>query len=387
MKIDISQRLKALPPYLFVEIDRKKKAALKEGRDIIDLGIGDPDQPTPKFIIDGLSEAVSDPSTHRYALDAGLPELKTRVARWYKERFNVKLNPDTEILPLIGSKEGIAHLPMAFVNPGDTVLASNPSYPPYRGGPILAGGKVHDLPLLEENSFVPDLGAVPASTAKKARLMFINYPNNPTSACAEPGFFKDVVSFAAKNNIIIAHDAAYTEIAYDGYRPGSFLSAPGAKEVGIEFHSLSKIYNMTGWRIGFACGNESVIKGLSKVKSNIDSGVFNAIQRTAITALDGPKEFLEELIALYKERRDTLVGGLTSIGLKTFKPKATFYVWIKVPKGYNSTSFAGTLLEKSDIVATPGVGFGKYGVGFVRMALTVPVERLKEAVSRLKKAL
>ena len=387
MKINISDRLKALPPYLFVEIDKKKKAAISEGRDIIDLGVGDPDQPTPQYIIDGLNKAASNPANHHYALDAGLPALKDRIARWYRDRFNVELNPETEILPLIGSKEGIAHTPLAFVNPGDVVLAPNPSYPPYRGSTILAGGVVKDLPLLEENSFLPDLNSVPKDAAKKAKLLFLNYPNNPTGAVAEPSFFKEVVSFASKNNIIVAHDAAYTENAYDGYRPASFLEAKGAKDVGVEFHSLSKIYNMTGWRIGFACGNAEVIKGLAKVKSNMDSGIFNAIQRSAVTALDGPKEFLKDMNSLYQERRDCLVKGLNSMGWKVKSPKATFYVWAKVPKDQTSATMAELLLDKADIIATPGIGFGKYGEGYVRMALTVPIERLQKALSRLKKVL
>jgi len=384
MRIELSDRLKKLPPYLFVEIDRKKKAALEEGRDIIDLGIGDPDQPTPKYVIDALNQAANDPSTHRYALDAGLPELKNRIARWYRERFGVTLDPATEILPLIGSKDGIAHLPFAFVNRGDVVLIPNPSYPPYRGSTILAEGEVCDLPLREENAFLPDLTKITPSLAKRAKILFLNYPNNPTGAIANPEFFDRVIKFAAKNNIIVAHDAAYTETAFDGYKPSSFLASEGARAVGIEFHSLSKIYNMTGWRIGFACGNADIIRALAKVKSNIDSGVFNAIQRAAIAALDGPKEFLDDMRSLYQERRDILVNGLNSIGWQVPMPKATFYVWAKVPKGYTSASFAELALDKANVVVTPGVGFGKHGEGYVRMALTVPRKRLEEAVNRFK---
>jgi len=387
MRIEISDRLKKLPPYLFVEIDKKKKAALSEGRDIIDLGVGDPDQPTPKHIIEALYKAASDPATHRYALDKGMSELRNRIAAWYRDRFGVRLNPDTEILPLIGSKEGIAHIPLAFLNRGDVVLAPNPSYPPYRGGAILAGGVAFDLPLLEENSFLPDFTGIPNATLKKSKLLFLNYPNNPTGAVSDSSFFKDAISFASKNNIIICHDAAYTEIAYEGYKAPSFLSIPGAKELGIEFHSLSKIYNMTGWRIGFACGNENVIKALTTVKSNIDSGIFNAIQRAAITALDGPEKFLNDLRTLYQKRRDIVVEGLNSLGWNIVKPQATFYIWFKVPKDYTSTTFAEFLLEKADMVVTPGNGFGKYGEGYMRIALTVPDERLKEAITRLKKIL
>ncbi|MDP3790052.1 MAG: aminotransferase class I/II-fold pyridoxal phosphate-dependent enzyme, partial [Candidatus Omnitrophota bacterium] len=276
MKIEFSERLKKLPPYLFVEIDRAKKKARDEGRDIIDLGVGDPDIPTPNFIIEALNRAVKDPSTHRYALDQGLPEFRQTAAGWYKKRFGVELNPETEIHPLIGSKEGIAHAPLAFINPGDMALVPDPCYPPYRSGTIFAGGEVLPMPLLEKNHFLPDLKAINHHLLHKVKMLFINYPNNPTAAVCDKKFLKEVVEFAGKHNIIIAYDAAYSEIAFDGFKPPSILEIEGAKEVALEFHSLSKTFNMTGWRIGFVCGNPELVKGLAKVKSNIDSGVFSA---------------------------------------------------------------------------------------------------------------
>lgn len=383
MDIRISDRLNKLPPYLFVEIDRAKTKARQAGKDIIDLGIGDPDQPPPKFIIDALCQAAQDPGMHRYALDAGQPEFRRAIADWYKTRFGVELEPDTEVLPLIGSKEGIAHMPLAFVNPGDAVLVPEPCYPPYKGGSIFAGADIEIMPLLEQNAFLPDISKV--KKAKKAKLMFVNYPNNPTSAVAGLNFFNKVVEFARRNNIIVVHDAAYSEINFDGYRPDSFLAAQGAKEVAIEFHSLSKTFNMTGWRAGFACGNAKVIAGLAKVKSNIDSGIFNAIQRAGTTALNTRSDHIEKINRMYQERCDALVDGLNSIGWKIARPRATFYVWARVPKGNDSMAFAARLLQEADIVATPGAGFGAAGEGFIRMALTVPVDRLKEAVARIGK--
>ena len=385
MNIKITDRLKKLPPYLFVEIDRAKKKAKDEGRDIIDLGVGDPDMPTPQFIIDELHKASEDPSTHKYALDAGLPELREHIALWYKKRFGVSLDPQSEVLPLIGSKEGIAHIPLALVNPGDKALVPDPCYPPYRSGVIFAGGEVVPMPLLEENGFLPDLKAIKAGTAKKSTLMFLNYPNNPTSAIATEEFFKSAIEFAKKNNIVICHDAAYSELAYDGYRPLSFLEIKGAKEIGVEFHSLSKTYNMTGWRIGFVCGNKDVIAALQKVKSNIDSGIFTAIQRAGIIALKKGIQSDTGLNKLYQERRDVLVDGLNSLGWKIEKPKASFYVWAHTLKGYDSRGMATHLLNKADIIATPGVGLGTSGEGYIRMALTVGKERLLKAVERIKK--
>jgi LL-diaminopimelate aminotransferase len=376
-----------LPPYLFVEIDRAKKRAFDEKRDVIDLGVGDPDQPTPRFIIDALKEAVDDPKTHRYALDQGLPELRQAIAKWYKSRFNVELNPETEILPLIGSKEGIAHMPLAFINPGDMVLVPDPCYPPYRSGTLFAGGDILPMPLVEAHNFLPDVRSINHHLLKRARMMFLNYPNNPTAACATKGFFDEAVHFAAKHGIIICHDAAYSEIAFDGYKAPSILESSGARELAIEFHSLSKTFNMTGWRIGFACGNSQLIAGLAKAKSNIDSGIFTAIQRAGIVAFANYDRHIQAVNAVYRERRDVLVDGMNALGWKVAKPKATFYVWAKVTGRYTSATLAKDMLEKADIVVTPGNGFGEHGEGYIRMAITVDKSRIKEAVERIKKRL
>ncbi len=385
MKIEASQRLKSLPPYLFAEIDRIKKELILKGRDIIDLGVGDPDTPTPIHIIESLYESAQDPSNHRYALNYGMPQLRREIANWYKMRFSVKLDPDTEVLPLIGSKEGIAHLPLAFLNPGDEALIPDPCYPPYKSGTIFAGGICHIMPLLEKNDFLPDLDAIDYQVAKRAKIMFLNYPNNPTSAVCGKEFFKKVVEFASENNVIVCHDAAYSEIYFDGDKPVSFLEADGAKEVGVEFHSLSKTYNMTGWRLGFATGNKDVIRALAEVKSNIDSGIFQAVQFAGIVALKTDESHLSQMNQLYKKRRDVLVDGLNSLGWNVPKPKATFYVWIPVPPGRTSAEFSRLLLEKCDIVTTPGTGFGHNGEGYIRMTLTVSEDRLKEAVDRIKR--
>jgi LL-diaminopimelate aminotransferase len=387
IKIDLSERIKRLPPYLFVEIDRAKKKAIREGRDIIDLGVGDPDQPTPRFIINALHRASRDPATHKYALDKGLAALRVEIAKWYKARFNVALDPDTEILPLIGSKEGIAHIPLAFINNGDVGLVPDPSYPPYTSGVIFAGGESVKMPLLEKNSFLPDLRHIKHGALDKARLMFLNYPNNPTAAVADKSFFREVVRFAEKHNIVVCHDAAYSEISFGGLKAPSFLETEGAKDVGVEFHSFSKIFNMTGWRLGFASGNAGVIQALSKVKANIDSGVFNAVQIAGIEALKRIEKVTRAAKRLYERRRDVFVGGLDKIGWKIPGPKATFYVWARVFGRYTSASLAQKILEEADVIVTPGNGFGPSGEGYVRMALTVRESRLKEAVDRIKKIL
>ncbi len=385
MNITVSKKLESLPPYLFAQIDAAKRKAREEGRNIIDLGVGDPDIPTPDFIIEKLYEAAKDPKNHKYALDQGNPELRQAIADWYKERFGVLLNPDKEILPLIGSKEGIAHIPIAFLDKGDSVLVPDPCYPPYRNATILSDGKVQLMPLKNSNGFLPDIEGISPKIAEKAKLMFLNYPNNPTSATADKSFYEKVVTFAEQNNVIVCHDAAYSEIAFDGYKPMSFLELPQAKEVGVEFHSLSKTFNMTGWRIGWVCGNEQVVQALAKVKSNIDSGIFQAIQIAGIAALREGKACVEQNNKIYSERAQVFVDGLKSLGWKVDKPKATFYVWAKIPKKANSSiEFAQLLLDRANIVATPGVGMGKYGEGFVRFAMTVDKEKLKEAVERMK---
>ena len=388
MGFEFTERLNKLPPYLFVEIDKAKRKARAEGRDIIDLGIGDPDEPTPKEIIGALYKAAQDPQNHHYPLDQGNSIFRDRIARWYKERFQVSLDPEREILPLLGSKEGISHMPLAFINPGDVSLIPDPCYPPYKGGTILAGGVPYLMPLRDENNFLPDLNKIKKSALKKAKVIYINYPNNPTASICRKGFFEEVAIFAKKYNLIVASDAAYSEIAFDGYRPDSFLKAEGGKETGVEFHSLSKTCNMTGWRIGFVCGNEKIIAGIAKVKSNIDSGVFNAIQMAGITALDISDKHLERMNKIYQERRDALVDGLNKLGWAIKKPKATFYVWARLPKkSKSSIEFAGLVLDKADIIITPGIGFGENGEGYVRFALTVSKERIQEAVQRLKKVL
>jgi len=382
MKAEFSDRLKKLPPYLFVEIDKAKRRAVSEGRDIIDLGIGDPDLATPDFIIEAMNTAMRDKENHHYALDAGLPQLRQAIAKWYKKRFGVVLNPDKEIYPLIGSKEGIAHLPLGLINPGDKVLIPDPCYPPYRSGSIFAGAGVITMPLLEDNGFLPDLKAI-----KDAKLMFLNYPNNPTASCAGRGYYKDVVKIASKKGIIIASDLAYSELYYEE-KPVSMLEIEGAKEMTIEFHSLSKTFNMTGWRIGWACGNESAIAALAKVKTNIDSGVFQAIQIAAVAALESDESSADGMRSTYKQRRDVLIDGLNNAGWPIEKPKATFYMWANLPKKYKSSiEMAKALLDVADIVATPGVGFGQCGEGYIRMAFTRPKDRLSEAVNRIKKVL
>ncbi|SFN08553.1 LL-diaminopimelate aminotransferase [Thermodesulforhabdus norvegica] len=385
MQIERAERLKKLPPYLFKELDRLRDEVRAQGVDIIDFGVGDPDLPTPDHIVEALKKAVEDPSTHRYPSYSGMNDFRDCVARWYKKRFGVDLDPAREVIVLIGSKEGIAHIPLAFINPGDLALVPTPAYPVYHTGTIFAGGESYFMPLLEENDFLPDLNAIPEDVAEKARMMFINYPNNPTSAVAEEDFFRRVVDFARTYNIIVCHDAAYSELAFDGYKPMSFLQVEGAKEVGIEFHSLSKTYNMTGWRLGFAVGNAEVIQGLGQVKSNIDSGAFNAVQMAGIAALEGDQTCVEENCRIYKERRDVLVAGLRSAGLKPIVPKATFYVWCRIPENTTSTDFSMRLLKEAGIVTTPGNGFGEPGEGYVRFALTVPVERIEEAIERIKK--
>ena len=381
----LSRNLQRLPPYLFVEIDKAKRKARAEGRDIIDLGIGDRDQPTPKHIIEALYAAAQDSANHRYALDQGMPVLRRSISEWFSRRFGVSLNPDTDILPLIGSKEGIAHFPCAYLNNGDISLIPDPCYPPYKGGTILAGGKPCLMPLRESNDFLPDLKKIPVAARKKARILYINYPNNPTSATAEKSFYRQVIDFALKNKIIVVSDLAYSEMSYEGYKPLSILEVEGGRDVAIEFHSLSKTFNMTGWRIGWACGNPELVAALAKVKSNVDSGIFSAIQLAGVAALEGGDEHIRNMRTLYQERRDILVAGLKKLGWKAMSPRATFYVWIKVPPKTDSMRFAALILEKANIVVTPGVGFGEYGEGFIRMALTVPVERIREALERLQK--
>jgi LL-diaminopimelate aminotransferase len=381
-----ASRIKNLPPYLFASIDRMKQKALEKGMDLIDLSIGDPDIPTPANIVKAMKNAVEKPSYHRYPSYEGMLSYRESVAKWYKKRFHVSLNPENEVLSLIGSKEGIGHIPLAFINPGDTVLVPSPGYPVYSTGTLFAGGKSYFMPLREENNFLPDFNVIPKKIFLKTKLMFINYPNNPTSFIAPLNFFKEVINIALKYNIIVCHDASYTEIYYDK-RPLSFMQIPGAKDIGIEFHSLSKTYNMTGWRIGFAVGNKDVLASLGKVKTNLDSGVFQAIQEAAIVALGMNDGILSNIRETYRKRRDILYNGLRKLGVHLFKPTATFYIWVKVPSHFNSMSFITHMLNKAGVLATPGNGFGDAGEGYVRFALTAPSERIEEAVDRIQKIL
>jgi LL-diaminopimelate aminotransferase len=382
----IAQRIQTIPPYLFAEIDRKKEEAIKRGVDIINLGIGDPDQPTPNNIIEKLRESVKDSRTHRYPPYQGTTEFRQAVASWYKNRFRVNLDPEQEVMALIGSKEGIAHIFLAFIDPGDFSLIPDPGYPVYKTGTLFANGLPYIMPLLEENDFLPNLEEIDEEVAQRAKLMFINYPNNPTAAVANKDFFEKVVKFAKKYDILVCHDFAYSEMTFDGYKTSSFLEIEGAKEVGIEFHSLSKTYNMTGWRLGFAVGNKDAISALSIIKTNIDSGVFKAIQEAGVEALTGPQDNIEKMNEIYTRRRDVVINGLNKLGWNLKPTKATFYIWIPTLKNINSVDFANLLLEKTGIIVTPGIGYGEYGEGFVRIALTVEEKRLEEVIERLKKS-
>ncbi|MDW8066249.1 MAG: LL-diaminopimelate aminotransferase [Aquificaceae bacterium] len=382
---EYSQRIKNLPPYLFAEIDRKKREKLSQGVDLIDLGVGDPDMPTPKPIVDAMKKAVEKPEHHKYPSYEGMLSFRQAVANWYKRRFDVELDPASEVVTLIGSKEGIAHFPLAFINPGDIVLCPDPAYPVYKIGTLFAGGEPYLLPLKEENGFLPDFKSVPKDVLKRAKIMWVNYPNNPTSATATVDFYRELVQWARENNIIVASDLAYSEIYFGENRPVSILQVEGAMDVAIEFHSLSKTFNMTGWRLGMAVGNKNLVAGLGKVKTNVDSGQFQAIQEAGITALSLPEEEVQNIRNTYKERRQVMEKALQEVGLEVYKSDATFYLWVKVPKGYSSAEFVSRLLDECGIVCTPGNGFGEHGEGYFRISLTVPTQRLLEAVDRIKK--
>ena len=379
----MAKRIEGLPPYLFVEISRKIAERRARGEEVISFGIGDPDTPTPAHIIDRLCQAAHDPVNHRYPETEGLPQLRQAIAQWYQQRFGVSLDADSEVLPLIGAKEGIAHIALCFVDPGDIALVPDPAYPPYAMGTILAGGTPYYLPLDENNGFLPKLDTIPADVLNKAKLLWINYPNNPTGAVAELDFFERAVKFARQHNLTVCHDGAYSEVAYDDYQPSSFLQVAGAKEVGVEFHSLSKDYNMTGWRIGMMVGNAQVVDALKRVKSNLDSGVPQAIQYAAIEALTAAQDSIREQNAKYQRRRDLVVEALNHIGIKARPPQAGLYIWARVPSGYTSLSLASDLLERVGIVVTPGTGYGKQGEGFVRLSLTLDDASLVKGLSRL----
>ncbi|MBI2858960.1 MAG: LL-diaminopimelate aminotransferase [Chloroflexi bacterium] len=380
----LASRIARLPPYLFVDINRR--IAEKRARDekVISFAIGDPDIPTPQDIVDRLCRAARVPANHRYPETDGLPELRKAIASWYQRRFGVSLDPAKEVLPLIGSKEGIANISMCLIDPGDVALVPDPGYPVYSIGAMFAGGTAHYMPLLERNNFLPDLEAVPESVARKAKVLWINYPNNPTGAVADSGFFDKVVAFATKYQIPVCHDGPYSDVAYDGYRPVSFLEAKGAREIGIEFHSCSKTYNMTGFRIGMAVGNPELINALMRYKSNIDSGIFQAVQEAAIQALTGSQGVVGEHNAIYQRRRDALVSALRDLGLRVSPPRASLYLWVQVPEGHTSVSFTAKLLDETAIAVTPGNGYGPSGEGYIRLSLTTPDADLFEGVERLK---
>src|SRR3989339_1742565 len=382
-----SKRLDQIPPYLFVKIEEKKAELQKQGIDIIDFGIGDPDLETPSHVFKKMHEVLETKDSSNYPSTKGELSFRKAVADWYKKRFNVDLDPVNEVCSLIGSKEGLSHLFFAYVDPGDMTLVPDPSYPVYGIGTLLAGGTSYYLPLKKENNFLPDLDNIPKDILKKSKLLFINYPNNPTSAVADRSFFEKAVKFCKENNLLLVSDLAYSEMGYDGYKPMSVLEIPGAKDIAIEFHSLSKTYNMTGWRIGMAVGNKEVAQALATIKSNIDSGAFKAIQYAGIEALTASQETVSKNNKVFEERRNILFEGLLSLGFNFPKPKATFYMWVPVPTGETSASFAQKLLEKCGILVVPGNGYGAEGEGYVRFAITIPKARIEEAIVRMKKEL
>ncbi|HOG97978.1 MAG TPA: LL-diaminopimelate aminotransferase [Methanothrix soehngenii] len=378
-----ADRIKNLPPYLFAGIDKAKQEARARGVDVIDLSVGDPDLPTPDHIVQALKQAANDSSNHQYPSYEGKLAFRNAVADWYKKTFDIDLDPKNEVLTLIGSKEGIAHAPLAFINPGDVALVPDPAYPVYATATAFAGGEPAIMPLLRENGFLPDLDAIPADVARRAKIMFLNYPNNPIGATASEKFFGELVDYARDHNIIIMHDNPYSEIYYDGNRSLSILEIDGAKDVAVEFHSLSKTYNMTGWRIGSVVGNADVVAGIGKVKSNIDSGTFGAVQDAGIVALGSPKEVVDEIRKVYQQRIEILYKALKDIDLVLEKPRATLYLWAWA--GGSSIDYAAKLLERTGIVATPGLGFGKYGEGYMRFSITRETKRVEEAARRLEK--
>jgi LL-diaminopimelate aminotransferase len=377
-----SERMDKIPPYLFAEIDRKRKILEEQGREVISFGIGDPDVPTPKRIIEAMKNALDNPSVFRYPLGRGRSDFRKSISQYYKKNYDINLDYDKEIVVLIGSKEGIAHFPQVFVNPGDYTLVPEPCYPVYHIGTYLSGGIPYFLPLEEKNDFYPQFDSIPQDIIKKTKILYLNYPNNPTAACSSKEFLADAINFCKKNNIILVYDAAYQEIYYDNKKPVAFFSIPGAKDIGIEFHSLSKTYNMTGWRIGWACGNQYLINKLAVLKENIDSGTFEAIQIAGIEALSGPRDDVCKMRKIYQERRDILVEGLKKLSFNVKIPEATFYVWLDV--GSDGLKFAENLLEKTGIIVTPGIGFGSSGRRFVRFALTISKDKIINALIKLE---
>jgi LL-diaminopimelate aminotransferase len=378
----VARRIENLSPYLFAELDKRVAAKRATGADVISLGVGDPDLPSPPHVVAALQEAAADPSTHQYPSYYGMPELRRAIADWYRTRFDVDLDPDTEVLPLIGSKEGIAHIAVAFVDPGDQALVSDPGYPVYGIGTQLAGGEAVSMPLTADRRFLPHLDAL--RPTERTKVMWIGYPSNPTAAVADLAFFGRAVDFAASNDLLLCQDAAYCEITFDGYVAPSILQVPGAKDVAVEFGSLSKTYNMTGWRVGFVVGNAEAIEALGTVKTNIDSGIFNAVQRAAIAALTGPQDHVEQMRAVYQKRRDMVISALSDIGIDLEPPLGSIYVWVPTPAGRSSVEFAAELLNEAAVVVAPGTGYGPHGEGYIRISLSVPDARLEEAMERLR---
>jgi len=383
-----SERIRNLPPYLFHHINERKLKARQSGHDVIDLGMGNPDQPTPPHIVEKLREVALDPKAHRYSASRGIKHLRKAICDWYEEKFNVELNPETEAIAVIGSKEGISHLMLAILNKGDTILIPNPTYPSHLYSVIIAGGNIYDIPLLPENDFLPDFSLTFLGQYPKPKALLLSYPHNPTTAVVNLEFFEKAVEFAKKNDLFVIHDLAYSEICFDGYKSPSFLQAKGAKEIGMEFCSLSKTYNMAGWRIGFAVGNKDLIGALAKLKTYYDYGIFTPIQVAGITALRESQECVNEIVATYQRRRDALVSGLNSMGWKVEKPKATMYVWARIPDKFQkigSMKFSLDLLDKAEVAVSPGIGFGKFGEGYVRFALVENEQRIKQDVKNIKK--
>jgi LL-diaminopimelate aminotransferase len=378
-------RIKRLPPYVFNVTGELKLTARRHGEDVIDFSMGNPDGPTPSHIVEKLIEAVQRPDTHRYSVSKGIPRLRRAICNWYKTRYDVDLDPDSEAIVTIGSKEGLAHLALAYINPGDTSLVPSPSYPVHTRGTIMAGGKIETLPLTDANDYQLDFDAINREVAQQAKMLFFNYPHNPTAAVAERPLYEKAVAFAHETQTLLVHDMAYAELAFDGFKPTSLLEIPGAKDLGLEFHTFSKTFSMAGWRCGFVVGNASMIAALTKVKSNMDYGLFPAVQDAALAALNLPEHYVTETIQMYKERRDVVVDGFNAIGFNVKRPRATMYVWVPVPKGFTSASFASRLIEETGVVVTPGTAFGTFGEGHVRVSLIQPPDRLKEAIARVGK--
>jgi LL-diaminopimelate aminotransferase len=385
--VRFARRLDAVPPYLFAELERKLAEKQREGVDVISLGIGDPDLPTPQPVVNALIAGARDAATHQYPTNHGSQELREAAAGFYRERFGVELDPDSEVVPALGGKEAVGHIALALLDPGDLALSPDPGYPPYTSGPLFAGAELHYLPLEEANGFLPDLEAIPAETAERANLLYLNYPNNPTGAVVRPGYFERAVGFAGTHDLVVVHDNAYSEICFDGYRAPSFLETPGAKEVGVEIFSVSKGWNMTGWRSGLVAGNPEVVERYRQLKTNLDSGMFGAVQRATIAALTEARDFPREMSEIYRRRRDLVAEGLAAIGLEVVPPKATPYFWVRVPEGQTSGSFTELVLEEAGVLVSPGPAYGPSGEGFFRISLTVPDERLEEAVRRIETSL